>query len=317
MMDFQLKINKIKNSGEYSPNQLFMIESITKYSGFLLGDNVIYFINKSCSSESVAIVTNHLSLRTRININSIENYPTFSPGHYDILAYNIDNNDIYLESFVDLCKMYALSSSKVCFRDFFYSLLKLFEPSKDISYTNLIGLFGELSLIKKMKSDYNLILMDNWHNTYGSNDKYDFSLKNFNIEVKTSVKDNMIFSIKHKQLFNEKQNFVVVINAEQDNSGQTLSDLFDFFKETKPFSENIDFAIKLELEKSKVSPQDFKLKKFSVVKYSVFNNKNLETIINIPQWISNVEYSYDFVSQNEFGFDNLVKEIINAKKNHL
>ena len=314
MMDFRLKINKIKTSGEYLSSQLFMIESITEYSGFLLGDNIIYFINKSCILESETIVTNQLSLKTKININTVENYPTFSPGYYDILAYNLDNNDTYLESFVDLCKMYVFSSSKVCFRDFFYSLLKLFEPSKEISYTNLLGLFGELSLIKKLKNDYNLILMDNWHNTYGSNDKYDFSLKDFNIEVKTSVKDNMIFRIKHKQIFNEKHNFVVVINVEQDNSGYTLSDLFDFFKETKPFSENIDFAIKLEVEKNKVSPQDFKLKKFSVIKYSVFNNKSLNTIANNPQWISNVEYSYDFVSQGEFGFDNLVKEIIKTKK---
>lgn len=309
MMDFQLKINKIKNSNEYSSEQLFMIESINEESGFLLGGDIVYFINKSGSSDSESIVTNQLSLRTKININTIENYPTFAPGYYDILAYSNDNDGIYLESFVNLCRMYILSLSKISFRDFFYSLLKLFEPNKEASYTNLIGLFGELSLIKRMFNEYNLILMDNWHNTYGSNDKYDFSLKGFNVEVKTSVKDNMIFDIKHKQIFNEKRNFVVVINIDQDNSGQSLSDLFDFFKETKPFSENIDFAIKLESEKNKVSPQDFKLKRFSVVKYSVFDNKSLKTITNIPEWITHVEYSYDFISQDEFGFENLVKEI--------
>ncbi len=309
MMDFQLKINKIKNSSEYSSNQLFMIESINEDAGFLLGGDIIYFINKSGASDSESIVTNQLSLRTNINLNTVENCPTFAPGCYDILAYNNDNDEIYLESFIDLCRMYVLSSSKVSFRNFFYSLLKLFEPSKETSYKNMVGLFGELSFIKRMYSVYNLTLMDYWHNSYGSNDKYDFSLKEFNIEVKTSVKDNMIFNIKHKQIFNEKQNFIIVINAEQDNSGQSLFELFTFFKITKPFSENINFAIKLESEKIKVSPQDFKLKKFSIIKYSVFDNKKLRTITNIPEWINNIEYSYDFVSQNEFGFENLVKEI--------
>lgn len=123
----------------------------------------------------------------------------------------------------------------------------------------------------------------------------------------------MIFDIKHKQVFNENRNFIVVINIEQDNSGLSLSELYDYFKGEKPFSNNIDFAIKLESEKNKVSPQDFQFKKFSISKYSVFYNKNLKTIINIPEWINNIAYSYDFVSQNEFGFDNLVEEIRKSK----
>lgn len=314
MEQFLAKIEHIKESDEYNSEQLFMIESINDSSGFLLGGEKIYFINVSNSSDSESIITNHLSLRTRISINTIENYPTFAPGYYDILAYNNVNDVLYLESFVELCKMYIVSLSKMSFRDFFYSLLKLFEPIKDSSFSNLVGLFGELSIIKKAYTDYDVILMDDWHNTYGSTDKYDFSLKNFNIEVKTTTKDSMIFNIKHKQIFNEKHNYVVVINVEPDNSGESLHDLYVFFKNTKPFSDNIEFAIKLETEKAKVSQQDFKLKRLSIDNYSVFDNKEMKTIDKIPEWISHIEYLYDFVSQKNYDFKQLINEIMSDKK---
>ncbi len=311
MTELRSIINKIKSSPNYTNEQLFMIESINENAGFLLGGDKIYFINKSTSSESESILTNHLSLRTRININTIENYPTFAPGYYDVLAYNDDNEEIYLESFVELCKMYIVSLLKISFRDFFYSLLKLFEPTKVTSFTNVIGLFGELSLLEKIHKDYNISLADEWHNTYGSTDKYDFAFHKFNIEVKTSVKDNMIFSIKHKQIFNEKKNYIVVINIELDNSGKSLLELYDYFKKTKPFSENIEFAIKLEVEKQKIADQDFKMKKFNVVNYSVFDNKEIKTINSIPEWISQVEYNYDFVSQRKRELSELISIIKN------
>lgn len=311
MMKLRSIINKIKSSSDYTKEQLFMIESINEYSGFLLGGDKIYFINKSTSTDSESILTNHLSLRTKISINTIENYPTFAPGFYDVLAYNDDNEEIYLESFIELCKMYIISLSKISFRDFFYSLLKLFEPTKVTSFTNVIGLFGELSFLEKIYKDYDISLADEWHNTYGSIDKYDFAFQKFNIEVKTSVKDNMIFNIKHKQIFNEKKNYIVVINIELDNSGKTVLELYDYFKKTKPFSENIDFAIKLEVERQKVSDQDFKNKRFNVVNYSVFDNKEIKTINCIPEWISQVEYNYDFITQRRMELFELVDIIKN------
>lgn len=50
---------------------------------------------------------------------------------------------------------------------------------------NLIGLMGELFLIKKTFESRNIILSDNWHITGQSTDKYDFVLDDKNIEVKT------------------------------------------------------------------------------------------------------------------------------------
>ena len=246
------QINKIKIENDFSKNQLYLVELINKESGFLLGKGKLYFVIKSKKNKIESINTSYLSLKTKIYINTIENSPSFEPNDYDILMYNTDNDETYLEPFIDLCTMYINSQTKIEFIDFFYSLLKLFEPNKESSFTNLIGMFGELYFIKMIWSKYNCSLADNWHNSLGSNDKYDFSFDHFNFEIKTSLKKDMIFSIKHSQIFNKKKNYISIINIDNDNSGFSTKDLYDYFKNNKPFSNNIDFMIKLEKEKRKV-----------------------------------------------------------------
>ncbi|MBO7044405.1 PD-(D/E)XK motif protein [bacterium] len=59
----------------------------------------------------------------------------------------------------------------------------------------------------------------------GSNDKYDFSFKNFSIEVKTTLDETMSFEIKHSQIFNDKLVFLALFNIQSDNSGYSISEL--------------------------------------------------------------------------------------------
>jgi len=309
MLTFKQKINNIKKEADFSNGQLFLIETTNEKSGFLLGKEELYFIIQNNSEKAESIETSFLSLKTNICINTIENFPSFKPGRYDILIYNTGIDDAYLDSFVELCKSYIITSQEIKFDDFFYSLLKLFEPQKEVSFSNLVGIFGELCFIQKMFNDHNLYLSKYWHNSLGPNDKYDFSCGNINIEVKTTTKEEKVFSLKHSQIFNEKSNFIVVINLDIDNAGISVSDLFHFFKKTKPFSNDLNFLIKLENEKKKVSPNDFVTKKFSLSKMSAFLNSDLETITSIPECISCLTYSYDFVGKKTTSFDEIAKEI--------
>ena len=67
-------------------------------------------------------------------------------------------------------------------------------------------------------------LSEHWH-TAGSADKYDISLETCNIEIKTTISDNALVTIKHSQLFNLDRNFLVTVFIEENNSGLTLNKL--------------------------------------------------------------------------------------------
>ena len=309
MTEFRQKLNRIQSSTTFVNGRLYLIEAIDNTSGFLLGGEKLYFVLKNNGGDEDSISTTYLSLRTNLHINTIENSPSFEPGYYDVLIYNISLDDSYLDSFVELCKMYVNSSTGISFGDFFYALLKLFEPSKETSFSNLVGMFGELFFMKKMFNDFGVCLADQWHNSSGPNDKYDFSCENANIEIKTTSKVEMVFSLKHSQIFNDSRNYIIVINIDLDNSGISVSDLYDFFRETKPFDNNLDFAIKLEKEKKKVSPLDFVVKKFSVSKLNIFLNSKLDTISGIPDCIDSISYSYDFIGKESVAIEDLVKDI--------
>lgn len=290
-------------------NKLLLITTLNETSGFLLSGKKLFFASKNNGKKSELINTNHLSLQTNIFINTIENSPSFKPNYYDLLIYDLNIDGSYLESFVELCEIYANRSSELDFNYFFYSLLKLFEPSKESSFSNLVGMFGELVFIRKMYDEYKINISDSWHNAEGTTDKYDFSFKNVNTEIKTTIKSDQIFMLKHSQIFNCKKNYIVVINANVDNSGLTMKELYDYFKKTEPFSNNLDFQIKLESEKKKVSPADFSLKKLSVSEINIFLNSKLETLVSIPECISNISYSYDFVGKENVDINDFILAI--------
>ena len=306
-MNLRDKIEAIKSRADYSKDQLYLIEAINENSGFLLGDDRVFYIISHNETNNDAISTKYLSLKTNIYINTVENEPSFKPGYYDLLIYSGDINLVFFESFIELCSKFNYEQETLSFIDFFYSLLKLFELPKEVSYTNLVGLFGELVLIKFAYEKYNKEIFKFWHNSLGSTDKYDFSFPAFNIEVKTTVKEGMRFEIKHSQIFNEKDNFVAVINIDNDNSGMSVSEIFDYFKTTKPFSGSIDFMIKLQQEKQKVYENDFKEKKFSLSRILLFSNKTISTIHEIPNFIDSIHYMYDFASQEPVSFDSIFK----------
>ena len=308
-MNLKQKIQQIKEKDNYTDKKLYLIELLKDNIGFLFGNEKLYFAVESNGLESESIQTTYLSFRTNIFVNTIEDSPSFKPGNYDLLIYTGNFDELFFESFVELCTMFANSNADIMFNDFFYSLLKLFEVPKETSYTNLVGLFGELAIIKEFYEKHAINIADNWHNSLGTNDKYDFAFPKFNIEVKTTSKESTSFEIKHSQIFNEKNNYVAVVNVQNDNSGITVADLFDFFKNNSSFASNINFWINMQKEKLKVNPTDFSTKRLTLCKISFYLNKDLDTIKNIPECVEKITYTYNFSGKKNTAIEDLAKEI--------
>ncbi|MBR4486514.1 hypothetical protein IKS57_04070 [bacterium] len=51
----------------------------------------------------------------------------------------------------------------------------------------------------------------------------------------------MEFEIKHSQIFNDKVNYLALFNIQSDNSGYSIDELFDYFKQNPSFKNNIKF----------------------------------------------------------------------------
>ena len=87
MSKFRDQLNKIRESAVFSERQLYLVEAINNDSGFLLGQDKLYFASKNKVNESDSITTLYLSLRTNVFVNTVENSPSFEPGNYDLLIY--------------------------------------------------------------------------------------------------------------------------------------------------------------------------------------------------------------------------------------
>src|SRR5699024_7007357 len=151
-------------------------------------------------------------------IRSFEKNQTFISGRYNVLdflptAKGYDESN--LESFVNLCVAHTEFMGGKAFVKFFFSLSELFQSPKYQQSKNLIGLFGELSFLKYLCETFSLDLSDRWHSG-GEFDKYEISLKNKNIEIKTTSTPDENVIIKHSQLFNTDQNYLVVVCIEKN-----------------------------------------------------------------------------------------------------
>lgn len=289
------EIQKIKKLELYNEQEIYLINAINHESGFLLNKNKVMFIIKNNEKlDKETIHTEILTLITNIHISSLNNEPSFKSDEYNILIFNGDVSSELFDTYVELCITYVNSHIKIAFLDFFYSLISLFQLPKESKYKNLIGLFGELSFIIIMFQKYGLDISNEWHSGGSSYDKYDFCFNKFNLEIKSTISNNEIFHIKHNQIFNEQNNYIIVININEDISGNSLDDIYNFLKEKSPFKNNLSLQIKLNEEKRRVDPNQMKNKKYRVNSYKVFYNKQLKTITNIPDGIYELEYKYDF-----------------------
>lgn len=306
-------INNIrKNFKNYCKNDeyFYLLYFINSISGFFINKNRIFYAIKNFQNiKTENIKTDLLVLQTNRLIITTDNNNSLESGYYNLIEFKDDINSENFDSFISLCIMHSSIAEDKPINSFFNSLINLFQVQREQHYKNLIGLFGELYFINYIYNTYNINIVNYWHQKE-SNDKLDFKLKNLFIEVKTTLKIEPIIKIKHHQIFNyNSDKLYLVINQIQENySGKTI---FELAKEINSFCNNATkyyFALKIEEEKRKINSFDYKNKKFYLNNLSIYKASDLKTITDIPSYISDIEYYYDFTLIDSINLDKGILE---------
>lgn len=304
------------DSSNYEADKLYLLEMAGSNSAFFVWKKKIVFAVKTVRpTESESINTEYLGLLCNVLVNPVDENNTFGRCLCDLIVYNGAVSDDSFESFYGLCRSYAISVSDIQLKTFFLQLIELFSLPKEQSYKNLVGLIGELLLIRQFDRRFPIDVSNNWHKNAGVYAKYDFVFAGLNLEVKTSVGDENVFRIKHQQVFNSGNNYLCLIKIDEDNSGVSLNELAEQIRNDDKHSKNIEFLIKLEGEISKT----YRLhrdERFSLKSLFFVSSSAIPTLTGIPSCISRIEYDYDFSGMDGITFDEFAKTLNGGDKTH-
>lgn len=280
---------------------IYLAKKLSEQTGFFITNgHLLYLAVNSEAISRTTLTTDYLLLNTDVDIQSFKNNQMFPSGKYNILEFlpteqGYEENK--LESFLNLCMSHTEYMAGESFVKFFFSLSELFQEPKVQQFKNLIGFFGELSFLQHMASRHNVDLSPHWHKG-GSRDKYEISLEDCNVEIKTTISVDERVTIKHSQLFNADKNYLVVICVEESSSGQTLNQLISTMLQEVNWFNNYNFVLNLEREKTRVSPVEANSKKLSVKYIKLYDTASINPFAEIPGCISQLTYKLDLVDKD-------------------
>lgn len=272
-------------------NHLYLIKSIDDKCGFFAMDKRLLFMARTESVKRTDTVkTEKLLLNTCVDILNVENDSTFKPGKYDFILFTGEKDETDFESFVNICVLYSNEKDRITVKDFFYSILDMFQLPKEQQFKNLIGLMGELAVLYDIYIKTGVNVASGWHEN--STDKYDISYNGSVIEVKTTTSNLYNVKIKHDQLFGKEGVILAAVRVTESNAGVTLKRLIKKINDINDFKTDFIFQIKLGKELKKISPKDLEQKKIEIKDIRFYCNSDMITIYDIPENITNVEYEY-------------------------
>lgn len=295
-------VETIKKALSITPTDsaIYLIKKLSNNTGFFVTNNhLMYLVYNFENISHKSLITDYLKLNTDVEIHSFKNNQEFPSGRYNVLEFlptdkGYDENNF--ESFINLCASHTELMEAKSFVKFFFSLSELFQEPKSQEYKNLVGIFGELSFIKCLCESTTVDLSEHWHKG-GSKDKYEITLEDKNIEIKTTAALDEMVTIKHMQLFNGDKNYLVVVCIEENNGGATLNQLISCMQNDPDHYNNYNFTLNIEREKKRVSPVDADSRKFSVKAISVFDVDDINPFEEIPECVSGLTYKIDLIGK--------------------
>lgn len=279
-------------------SSIYLVDILTESSGFFASDSKLLYVAKDiCQYSYEEIETDYLKLQTHVRISSIKNNQTFCDDYYNILIYKGNLDDSNIVSFIQLCTVHANNSDDLKFREFFYSLITLFQLPTEQAFINSVGLYGELKFMQYVNVRNNIDISTSWHKN-GSYSQYDFSNGKSSIEIKTTMSDSSNITIKHQQLFVEHPCTLVVVTCEQCENGETIEDVITAMHSTPTAFKGINFSINLAKELKRVSITDVKEIHFRVREIQFFAVENINPFPTIPDAVSDLSYKLDISELN-------------------
>lgn len=272
---------------------LYLIEQITEKTGFFSQDGKLIFIVKDeAGLRPEGIDTEYLKLQTHIKLSSVKNFQTFEDGYYNLIVFNAETSNENIFDFINLCEIYARNEEELSFRDFFYTLISIFQLPSEKMYLNAIGLYGELKFMEYCAKEIDLDISTYWHRN-GELSKYDFSNGDNFIEIKSTSNGSEIATIKHKQIFEVSDGYLVLVSTYTDDTGETIDELIESMHKEEKYFKNINFNATLTKELKRVSEVDCQTMRFVVNEIKMFNTKDIDPFDNIPVGITELNYKYD------------------------
>lgn len=289
---------------------LYLIKKLTDKTGFFVANKHLLYVVSNCDhEESQSISTEYLHLNTNVEIHAFAENQQFKSGKYnvlDLIPTDGKYDDVNLQSFVNLCSAHALYMDSGDFIKFFFSLINIFQIPAEQAYKNLVGLFGELSVIKYIYEQSGIDTSGDWHKT-GSNGKYDFVLKGFNLEVKSTASEDGLIELKHLQIFNSDKNYLAVVLLEKNNAGISTNQLIQSLLTAPDYCNNYNFAINIEKEKKRISPSEAENMLFSVRAINFYDSATINPLPLIPDEISALSYKLDLSEKEPVDFEIIMK----------
>lgn len=274
-------------------SSIYLIESLNESAGFFVNQTRLLYMAKDVYGyQYEGIETDYLKLQTHVRISSVKNNQTFDDDDYNIIVYKGNLDDSNIASFIQLCSIYAKNSNGINFKEFFYSLITLFQLPTQTTFKNAVGLYGELKFMQYVKERKNIDISNSWHRN-GSNSQYDFSNGESSIEIKTTLSDNLDVSIKHQQIFEDYPCTLVVINCAQYENGETIEEVIDAMYFDPVSFNGINFSINLAKELKRVSINDRKEIRFGVKDILFFATKDINPFPIVPDTVSGLSYKLD------------------------
>lgn len=293
MIDISNLHKKIQEAPQ--DNTLYLMEKLPCGTGlFVSNRNLLYLVPNDERCESLGIKTEFLNLETNIYVSAFSSSASsFANGYYNCVELVSTESHEYegnLGAFVNMCLAHASYMRGKGFMEFFDSLVSLFQLPREQHYMNLIGLVGELLFIEYVFNKFGIDISQYWHSE-GATSQFDFVCPFAKLEIKTTSGDSLRFSIKHNQLFTETDNnYLVAVVVDETNAGRTLEDIISGLLEDKNCCNSMHFSVNIEKEKRRISPIEFKNKRFVLKKILLYRAEDINPFISIPDCVESLSY---------------------------
>lgn len=273
-------------------DKLYLICKLSKISGlFATNAKLAYLIKNADKLSSESIETEYLSFQTNVYIHSIESAPSFENDSYNLIVFKKDVHNSNIFSFIELCKTHSQNARELVFKDFFYSLISIFQLPTEQSFKNALGLYGELKFMQYMLQQHSRDISADWHKS-GSNSLFDFT-GSTNYEVKSVLSEELEVNIKHSQIFNSHGCVLVVVNCEKYDDGESIYDVIQWLEKNAEGFSTLNVNINLQKELKRIAPSQKSDLRFSALKITLFDSNVINPFEILPDKVSNLSYLYD------------------------